>query len=1467
MTPHSYKRVGVIRAAFEYQDLIAIQTLIDFYEDRALYRWVQLDAEDRGFQSVEDVVAFRPDGKYELTQVKFTPDPTSTANTVSWHWLTQRKERTRSLLQKWAATTLKCKNAGTLGHACLKTDRRPEADFLRCLSGTRVDYTLLSSAERILIQSQLGSAEAAQCFFENFHFCHSKPHLDDLDKTLRGRLSSDTDQGGWLTFRQYVRDWSTRKNTPEPDGRITYFHLRQAFYVPPTKTLRQQFTVPTDYSVPDRAFDERFLSELPSEDGVTVLWGPPGRGKSTYLSRCVGAIDQTRAICVRHHYFLSVRDPLAPRLRFNAIARSLVQQMSVVCPGFDNGRANLRECVERTADHLKHQKRRLIIVVDGLDHVWRDHGDHDEMEALFSTLLPLPSNVRLVVGTQRVATEHLPATLLRALPEEQWTELPPMSVESVRRWFSSRLDAGNISLATTRRDNGTKMLSAVAGALYERTAGLPLHLIYSVQALAQTNRPASVDSVRALPACPTGDIHDYYRALWERLGVKARIVLHVMAGLPFSLPQFAFGRCFGQGGETLTACQEISHLVDYRDLAVEPFHGSLFAFVRTLPGHRATFEEHAVHVRTWLTTDAPEYWRWAWLWIMEAELGDPSRLVSGPSRDWAISALVSGYTNEQVITILNHAEAAAWDHFDLCRLMYIRRLKVRAMNGPNFQTQQWSVLAETAISLSCDPYLPAIQRRDMYRTATGAWPFIVRTAPPEQREEVAAAAESEMRRRLKRQREEDAPRSSDQDYVHVSQLVAVSVHRPGAAERILARVSDSFEHHGVLEAFARECLISEQVTRVFKIAKWADDWSLGRHVLAAICLEGLAPSAVPELEYGRHAGLRCLSVIKGRAIEADDRRIDVQDLFTASEYADPSLAHKLRHVVYEEFFDALSAGVNNAAPRRQMALPEEVQGHWFADALRSLQDVAAAVARDWTQGQAWPTVGALYSALRLRRPRLSVHRDRSSFHGVQWGLADVAIDMSLIGLATGRQNRIETTDIVTAAKSDLWNDALWLNWVEERAVRLHSSDAARALVERASQALDENVTEFQERADSRARLAHFAAAHGVQELASQQLRGAMSCVLGYGTHKDMYASEVLDSLDVLLQVGEESVKQTLLDLAGAYCELTRYTDGDETDHITERFFDTIVAHCPDRVSDCVRDLLRHERWRYAERMVTAMAGLENTGSREERALLETFVLTPELAVVAAKWARAGELYAGPMEAVSRKTGAVDTELETVRSGETPGNVQQTTTAHTGRLETSATSEVGPDPRDFAPGALKDFLNAARGPEALGADTQGAEHWLRYWDSVGQPQAALADLKSVSEAGSHDWQVSHALDCAFRIALAAEGRTSAFSWLVRAHRANLGWHEWYTSREDAEGRMQAVSEHYPERWRDFIKETSRPRTVQGAGQESIAVGLFRLVKFCMYLGKEDLARDYALGMADIFQEELEEQPIHRPAWAK
>ena len=136
MTGHDYKRTGLLRAGFQYQDLVAIEILINFYRQRDLYAWVQLEAEDQKFQSIEDVVACRPDGLYELTQVKFTADPDAPANHLSWKWLTENGgTRRKSLLQKWGPTTLHHKAAGTLAKAALKTDRVPDAEFVKCLKG------------------------------------------------------------------------------------------------------------------------------------------------------------------------------------------------------------------------------------------------------------------------------------------------------------------------------------------------------------------------------------------------------------------------------------------------------------------------------------------------------------------------------------------------------------------------------------------------------------------------------------------------------------------------------------------------------------------------------------------------------------------------------------------------------------------------------------------------------------------------------------------------------------------------------------------------------------------------------------------------------------------------------------------------------------------------------------------------------------------------------------------------------------------------------------------------------------------------------------------------------------------------------------------------------------------------------------------------------------------------------------
>jgi hypothetical protein len=102
LTKTALKHAAITRAAFDYQDLIGIEVLIDFFRDPRRYQWVELESEDRSAGYLDDVVALRADGRFEYTQVKFTVDPDRYP--LSWDWLLERKAHGTSRLKKWAET-------------------------------------------------------------------------------------------------------------------------------------------------------------------------------------------------------------------------------------------------------------------------------------------------------------------------------------------------------------------------------------------------------------------------------------------------------------------------------------------------------------------------------------------------------------------------------------------------------------------------------------------------------------------------------------------------------------------------------------------------------------------------------------------------------------------------------------------------------------------------------------------------------------------------------------------------------------------------------------------------------------------------------------------------------------------------------------------------------------------------------------------------------------------------------------------------------------------------------------------------------------------------------------------------------------------------------------------------------------------------------------------------------------------
>jgi len=68
---HNIKGAAIIRSGFEYQDLIGIEILIEYFRDPNKYEWVSLEAENSDAKYLDDVVAARRDGLFEYAGCRF----------------------------------------------------------------------------------------------------------------------------------------------------------------------------------------------------------------------------------------------------------------------------------------------------------------------------------------------------------------------------------------------------------------------------------------------------------------------------------------------------------------------------------------------------------------------------------------------------------------------------------------------------------------------------------------------------------------------------------------------------------------------------------------------------------------------------------------------------------------------------------------------------------------------------------------------------------------------------------------------------------------------------------------------------------------------------------------------------------------------------------------------------------------------------------------------------------------------------------------------------------------------------------------------------------------------------------------------------------------------------------------------------------------------------------------------------
>jgi hypothetical protein len=1454
------KPAAITRAAYEYQDLVGIEVLIRHYRDPDLYAWVLLEADDTNYRALDDVVAARRDGSYELVQVKFTVDPERYE--LDWDWLLAKKNHGTSMLEKWAKSLARVAAMGPIHSAGLKTNRLPSADFAMCLNGQRVDLGLLTKEIRRSVESACGGTAEAETFFKSFDFWGGLLDLDQYEYCLRDQVvPTDTDSLGWLAFRDCVRRWATYRNKPEPDGFILHEHVVQIITKRRPQPIRQDFLVPEGYAPPSEAFEKFIRAHIvKDENPLTILWGTPGLGKSTYLSYLTHELQKAGAAVARHHYFLSAEDSSSNRSSFIEISTSLIEQLCVRHPeamsGVENNGDKLRSVLEIAATNFFARAQRLYIIVDGLDHVWRDTQRVDQLNHLFNELLPLPPNVSLIVGTQRVPDEQLPGKLLTIANDNDWIEIPRMDEVAVHRWVKQQGKGRPLMLRFNSTPQRRKeMMAEIAKAFFKISEGHPLHLIYAYEGLIREGRPTSAEEIEQLPPCPDGDIRSYYKGLWVRLSAEAKNILHMLSGSDFFWPSLGIRQVIGD-------FSQIDFLLEPRHAGMVPFHPSIFSWVRERPDHEESYKMLLPKIINWLANDAPEYWRWGWLWLAKSQIGDFKDLLEGTTRNWVVESLAKGWSDRQIENILAAAETKTFEDGDLPRTVSLRSLKTRVSNARDYQSRNFGAYRATALAVSENRQQTLNLLDDIHNLTDNEVTELARFVPKGMSSQILPICLNELARRVNawialRHR-------PGREFTELSdQLISVSaLMDKGTVLRTLNYVlgfKNSEPHVLRLVRLLDEAQNIEGLQLVLnklKGAKWKNQRRLTYDaLLRAACFSGAdVKELIPVGKEPISAFAACWFLWRDNKMNLKVHIPPVPGDLIRERYL-LGENQDIMSFFYEAFWVALNFRLCAKGNNYSVSYPDlnNENSGWLRKGLLKLEEIAKKIVEDRLN----PTFSTVYAGAVDIEPVLGgspAERDYSQYRAFKEALLNIAADLHFFGISDPAKTKVAASELCIARQSDHWSDETFIVHNINCRIPLLDIEGAAALFTDQVKVLSASVTEFNERAERWTQLASLAFLYKDGRQA-EFLTHAAECLVGYGWRKDLSAMDVLDAV-VELSAYNHPLSLNRIDTLVPIIEMiTKFTDGDETNSVRSELIEVVAKVAPDRLPSLYEHHLSKDNYSYADECLIEFAKVMDLQSPEGVALVSTFL---------------DNLTLGVLEDRAENEPAARDLLESQRVflGRPPNVSSKTIKTEKNELSEAEKEALKKknklDPTLFG---YKDFASVVKSANAAHYQERKEfmVRWLHHWKKKGRAQAALHSILIYFETSESTYGADEILDDAFLIALATKGKDFAYQWLVKAHIHRNGWQSFYSSEAEIMTRIRLAAKHYPDRWLQYIKDTSWPPPYYRRRRFSFVIGYKYLVRFLVLVGQVNLADKITTAFVNSLAEEVREQPIPKTPW--
>ena len=1442
------KSSAITYTGYEYQTLHGVKILAEWLESPTTYKRICFEADDGEIpKGIDDIVCERSDSKIDYWQVKFTPSPDKPENRFTWEWLLKRTgktSRSKSILQKLSSAIERI-NDELVGQVYLLTNKLPDRSIESCLNENKITYDSIDSEVRELITAQLGSADAAKRLFENLEIKHSDSSYHVLQREVSGLLEKATDEPGIQRLLNKARDWAKFQNQPSDGGWIYLHDIRAVISTKRPEPIPQSFLVPEHYSLPDDDFHDQLYTKITTSPGsVITVTGSPGRGKSTYLSYLCERLESNGTPVIRHHYFLSLDDRSLDRISPRSVAESLIGQINSLSGQFKSSiekPEELHSLLSECASYYESKGIPFIVVIDGLDHVWRDNEENKSpLDELFKQLIPFHKNMTLIVGTQPIGNHMLPDALIRSCPKKDWYWLPVMSSNSILKYIKSQVASERLKLNCHPEQNEHE-ISEAADALKAISLGYPLHVIYTCEYLVANSKNLSAWEINKLPPCTDDNIHNYYNDLWKRLNGSQKDVLHLCCAFPFFWPTSSFSTVLDDTLQHPPSLLAVSHMLHESIAGVRPFHESLIVFIKSSEEHKDRVSQLLPKVCDWLKDDAPESIKNSWLWTCLAEAGDDSHLRQGVSRGWIKNRLAEGYPPETFIRLLEQAERNAFEELSTPEAYEHRAIKTRLINGPEFQI--WDDAFLNIVSLVQAPESVITERFASCNDLSAKGLATLAIALWHRGESKKSYKCAHLALEKHRGESKLISRKHHNDEISTITLIIKAAYFSGIFDSDWIKKNNQIKKwpDEYIKGLIESSRLTNDVSFLIDIRKKTKSDEIKRlienSVIRSSVLEDIDLTAWSEFAEFKNSKLsdlvRAYAQTKAKSIN--------------SILAVPEIQAKTKQITKETyhnwFFDSLltrwgASGDYCWVPYSQKRSHTDVSIYFnhlceLADKTFSAIEHGGYITFD----------KALQLIDNFQPPTNNNYQDQREFISFSKEWTTISADCHLLTSKT----EITEQNIDFALLAEHINIVRLRDWYLSTGQKVLTDTAAKKIIQLDFIRQKETLEETIDRSNGNLELARIALLHESKFHLIKATRACWSYVLGYGHHKDTTLLNVVTAIEYLSEKRPDEALGFLKEIAPIVSNICEITDGDETRHSlswVSNLLSRIDIGC--LVSKCSQEISDGE-WYDAEISLGYILEKTDLSSDILKAFARTNLSMDNLKSINNQCSK-GNIHASKLVEIALEDLGYDSiPKERKRNHDTTNNQQHK------KLDYDI----------FPPSKFNNFL------EELGNNLGTKEiliSWYNHWAKKGKESDLVSELLSdLLKADLAFRDTRYLLDLLFISCKKIRGKKRAFDVIVKAQVEMNGWSDWYESTTKSLERLKTVASIYPDRADEFILKSTLNHELWRPKSTGLVIPNDKLVYLFTQLGRYDEAEALTSSMVDSIKDDTKNFKLTSPSW--